>query len=229
MRKEFKIQIPSPSIGMGFFCLGFFFVCLFVCFCVFFFFFFFFWCFFFRATCGTWRFQAWGGIEATSSGQSHSHSNATAHSNARSLTHWVRPVFKPSTSWKLVRFITPELWRELHGIFLICGWRWKWNWAGPCGALLGTNALLCPHFSFVEDKLHSGSSTFHAFPKTDSNSCSSGRRGFADKGGAFKRLLQQRLLGQSVPLQEICLTVSSCSSAELKPHPGERWQLQAEH
>ena len=29
----------------------------------------------------------------------------TAHSNARSLTHWTRPRIEPSTSWFLVRFI----------------------------------------------------------------------------------------------------------------------------
>ena len=37
----------------------------------------------------------------------------TAHSNARSLTHWVRPGIKPAFLWELVRFITTEPWGEL--------------------------------------------------------------------------------------------------------------------
>jgi len=32
----------------------------------------------------------------------------TAHSNARSLTHWARPGIKPTSSWIRVRFITAE-------------------------------------------------------------------------------------------------------------------------
>ena len=37
----------------------------------------------------------------------------TAHSNARSLTHWVRPGIEPMSSWILVGFITTEPWQEL--------------------------------------------------------------------------------------------------------------------
>ena len=37
----------------------------------------------------------------------------TAHSNARSITHWVRPGIKPESSWMLVRFISTEPWQEL--------------------------------------------------------------------------------------------------------------------
>ena len=32
----------------------------------------------------------------------------TAHSNARSLTHWARPGIKPATSWFLVGFVSAE-------------------------------------------------------------------------------------------------------------------------
>ena len=37
----------------------------------------------------------------------------TAHSNARSLTHWVRPGIKPASSWILVGFSSAELQWEL--------------------------------------------------------------------------------------------------------------------
>ena len=38
----------------------------------------------------------------------------TAHSNARSLTHWARPGIKPASSWILVGFITTKpLWELL--------------------------------------------------------------------------------------------------------------------
>ena len=32
--------------------------------------------------------------------------HTTAHGNARSLTHWARPGFKPTSSWILVGFVT---------------------------------------------------------------------------------------------------------------------------
>ena len=35
-----------------------------------------------------------------------------AHSKARSLTHWVRPGTEPTSSWILVRFVTPESQQE---------------------------------------------------------------------------------------------------------------------
>ena len=38
----------------------------------------------------------------------------TAHGNARSSTHWARPVIKPSFSWILSGFITVEPQRELQ-------------------------------------------------------------------------------------------------------------------
>ena len=42
----------------------------------------------------------------------------TAHGNARSLTHWVRPGIEPETSWFLVRFVfTVPQW-ELPGLSL---------------------------------------------------------------------------------------------------------------
>ena len=61
--------------------------------------------------------QVRGPIGAAAAGLCHSHSNArsnsclwlhTAHSNARSSTHWARPVIKPTSSWILVGFITTE-------------------------------------------------------------------------------------------------------------------------
>ena len=39
-----------------------------------------------------------------------------AHSNARSLTHWLRLGIKPSSSWILVGFVTTELQGELQHI-----------------------------------------------------------------------------------------------------------------
>ena len=37
----------------------------------------------------------------------------TAHGNARSLTHWTRPVIEHASSWILVRVISTEPWQEL--------------------------------------------------------------------------------------------------------------------
>ena len=46
------------------------------------------------------------GAVATSLGQSHScETYITAHSNARSLTHWARPGIEPVSSWILVGFV----------------------------------------------------------------------------------------------------------------------------
>ena len=39
----------------------------------------------------------------------------TARGNTGSLTHWVGPGSKPTSSWMLVRFISAEPWRELLG------------------------------------------------------------------------------------------------------------------
>ena len=45
----------------------------------------------------------------------------TAHSNARSLTHWTRPGIKPRSSWMLVGFITTEpQWELPKMLFLTC-------------------------------------------------------------------------------------------------------------
>ena len=42
----------------------------------------------------------------------------TAHDNAGSLTHWVRPGIEPASSWIPVRFVYIEPWRELlHTVF----------------------------------------------------------------------------------------------------------------
>ena len=67
--------------------------------------------------------QARGRIGAVAASLHHSHSNAgsklclrpapTAHGNTGSLTHWVRPGIKPSSSCILVGFVSAEPWREL--------------------------------------------------------------------------------------------------------------------
>ena len=75
--------------------------------------------FFFLQGCthGIWSSQARGWIGAATVGLCHSHSNPDpclvfdidiAHSNARSLTQWVRPGIEPASSWILVRFVTTE-------------------------------------------------------------------------------------------------------------------------
>ena len=38
----------------------------------------------------------------------------TAHCNAGSLTHWVKPGIKPATSWFLVGFVSTAPWQELQ-------------------------------------------------------------------------------------------------------------------
>ena len=74
-------------------------------------------------------FQARGPIRAVAAGLRHTHSNArsdlcltitTAHSNARSLTHWARPGIEPTSSWMLVR--CTNCWatmRTLEYLFII--------------------------------------------------------------------------------------------------------------
>ena len=52
----------------------------------------------------------------------------TAHSNARSLTRWVRPGIKPSSSWILVRFVSAEPWWELLMTSFTNGMWQKWCW-----------------------------------------------------------------------------------------------------
>ena len=71
--------------------------------------------FLFRASPMAYRSsQARGWIRAAAAGLHHSQSNngsatyTTAHSNAGSLTHWVRPGIEPVSSWILVRFFTTE-------------------------------------------------------------------------------------------------------------------------
>ena len=48
-----------------------------------------------------------GRIGAVAAGLHHSHSNA------RSLTHWVRPGIEPTSSWIFFRFVSSAPWREL--------------------------------------------------------------------------------------------------------------------
>ena len=41
----------------------------------------------------------------------------TAHSNARSLTHWATPGIEPEASWFLVRFVSAVPWWELPSAY----------------------------------------------------------------------------------------------------------------
>ena len=43
----------------------------------------------------------------------------TAHSNARSLTHWERPEIEPASLWMLIRFVSTEQGRELRELHFI--------------------------------------------------------------------------------------------------------------
>ena len=43
----------------------------------------------------------------------------TAHGNVGSLTHWLRPGIKPTSSWILVGFVSSEPWRELLSYYLL--------------------------------------------------------------------------------------------------------------
>ena len=68
--------------------------------------------FFFRAT-----HPAYGNSQARGWTGAASSTYTTAHSNARSITHWARLGIKPATSWTLVRFLTSKTqWKPL--IFL---------------------------------------------------------------------------------------------------------------
>ena len=69
----------------------------------------------FRATpTGYGGSQAGGQIGAVATGLLHSHSNA------RSLTHRMRPGIEPASSWMLVRFVSAEPRQELYKHFKIC-------------------------------------------------------------------------------------------------------------
>ena len=43
----------------------------------------------------------------------------TAQGNAGSLTHWVEPGIKPTSSWMLVGFVSAEPQRELQQIYFL--------------------------------------------------------------------------------------------------------------
>ena len=83
---------------------------------------------FFRATlvaCGSSQARGRIGAVATSLHPGHSKARSephlltytTAHGNAGSLTHWVRPGIKSETLCLLVRFVSAEPWRELQQWF----------------------------------------------------------------------------------------------------------------
>ena len=66
--------------------------------------------------------QTRGWIRAVAASLCHSHSNTgsephLAHGNARSLTHWVRPVIEPATLWLLVRFVSTAPQQEILWVF----------------------------------------------------------------------------------------------------------------
>jgi len=46
----------------------------------------------------------------------------TAHGNAGSLSHWVRPGIKPASSCMLFRFVSAEPWREFHELLISYLW-----------------------------------------------------------------------------------------------------------
>ena len=91
-----------------------------------FFLFFFFFCFFRAAPsayggsqarglssriCSCWPQPQQRGIRAASS------THTTAHRNAGSLTHWVKPGIEPATSLFLVRFVSTMPWQELLSLY----------------------------------------------------------------------------------------------------------------
>ena len=62
----------------------------------------------------------------------------TAHSNPRSLTHWLRPGIKPATWWFLVGFISAAPGQELqfHSLYITCSRDSNSrNWS-PCTKIL---------------------------------------------------------------------------------------------
>ena len=71
--------------------------------------------------------QARGLIGAVATDLHHSHSNA------KSLTHWLRPGIEPATSWFLVGFVSAVPWRELP----FCVFKRKIWWNLPFGILKG--------------------------------------------------------------------------------------------
>ena len=64
---------------------------------------------FFVLFCFVWLFRAEPVTYGSSQARSQIRAYITAHGNARSLTHRVRPGIKPASSWILVRFVTTEL------------------------------------------------------------------------------------------------------------------------
>ena len=95
---------------------------------IFFFSFFFFFFFFLWRTRGIWKFPGQGSNRSCSCWptpqtqqygiQAASVTCIIAHGNVRSLTHWARPGVEPMSSWILIKFVTPEPWRNRHGFFL---------------------------------------------------------------------------------------------------------------
>ena len=93
--------------------------------------------------------------------------------------------------------------------------------------LWGFGVFLVPRFLFVGYKLHSASLIFHEFQRADSNSCWSEKGGDIETGeeqssggtalgqdpGSYAKIMHKNILG---------------SSAELGPHPGRGWLLQAD-
>ena len=68
--------------------------------------------------CGIWKFPGqrsnWSYLSHSNAGiRPASATYTTAHSNAGSLTHWVRPGIEPTSSWILVGFATTKPQQEL--------------------------------------------------------------------------------------------------------------------
>ena len=100
--------------------------------------------------------------------------------------------------------------------------KWKWNQAGPCGTLLGTNPFHVPHFWFVENTLPSASLNFPKFQWADSKQLLS--EGMQKQRRNNQETIMQQWSSVSVPPQGMYVTVSLSSSLRTKAlHPGGDW------
>ena len=127
--------------------------------------------------CSMWRFPGfWGLIRAKATGLCHSHSNtriqavsatcATAQGNAGSLTHWVRPLIEPATSWFLVGFVSSTPRQELHQpivlfkeIFFELVWKLDESWV-ISGRRKELGSGTCP-FNRIEENIALSFWIFH--------------------------------------------------------------------
>ena len=77
-----------------------------------------------------------------------------SHSNARSLTHWVRPGIEPASLWILVGFVSSEpQWELLYRVCKPLSYSGNSEWYfNVC--VLGQNKLIPNKFWKIEFKLH---------------------------------------------------------------------------